>query len=79
MKIKSEDLLKLHIPRWEEFPAFELYIDQVIAFINESMVIFQNGEEPLITASMINNYVKNGVSTHPLKRSTTATIWQSLW
>ena len=68
MKIKSEDLLKLHIPCWEEFPAFELYIDQVIAFINESMVIFQNGEEPLITASMINNYVKNGVIDPPVKK-----------
>lgn len=68
MKIKSEDLLRLHLPRWEEFPAFELYIDQVIAFINESLGLFHHGEEPMITASMINNYVKNGVLNAPVKK-----------
>ncbi len=68
MKIKSEDMLNLHLPRWEEFPAFELYIDQVIAFINESLSAFHHGEEPMITASMINNYVKNGVINAPVKK-----------
>lgn len=69
MRIKSDDLLNIHLPRWEEFPVFELYIDQVIAFINEKLAIFhQDSGEPMITASMINNYVKNGVLHPPVKK-----------
>ena len=68
MKIKSDDLLNIHLPRWEEFPVFELYIDQVLAFINDNLSPFQNETEPLITASMINNYVKNGVLHPPVKK-----------
>lgn len=69
MRIKSDDLLSIHIPRWEEFPNFELYIDQVIAFINDNLAIFHHGnDEPMITASMINNYVKNGVLHPPVKK-----------
>lgn len=69
MRIKSDDLVKIHLPRWEEFPDFELYIEQVIAFINDKLAIFNiNEEEPLITPSMINNYVKNGVLHPPVKK-----------
>lgn len=69
MKIKSDDLIKIHLPRWEEFPVFELYIDQVTAIINERLAMFAIGsEEPIITASMINNYVKNGVLHPPIKK-----------
>lgn len=64
MKIKTENLLNIHLPRWEELPTFDLYIDQVIGFISEHLSVFNHGDEPLITASMINNYVKNGV-LHP--------------
>ena len=68
MKIKSDDLLNIHLPRWDEFPNFELYIDQVLAFINDNLAIFRHGDEPLITSSMINNYVKNGVLHPPIKK-----------
>ena len=69
MRIKSDDLLKIHLPRWEEFPDFELYIEQVIGFINDKLAVFNiNADEPLITPSMINNYVKNGVLHPPVKK-----------
>ena len=58
----------LKLPRWEEFPAFELYIDQVISFVCENLKIFSNDDEPLITSAMINNYVKNGVLHPPVKK-----------
>ncbi len=68
MNVRAEDIKNIHIPRWEEFPVFELYIDQVIAFICEKLAVFShNSEEPLITPAMINNYVKNGV-LHPPKK-----------
>lgn len=68
MKIKTEGVLGYHLPRWEEFPAFELYIDQVLAFINEKLSIFALDGEPIITAAMINNYVKNGALHPPVKK-----------
>lgn len=69
MNLKKSELLKIHLPRWEEFPAFELYVDQVIAFICEKLEPFNfNSEEPLLTQSMINNYVKNGVLNPPVKK-----------
>lgn len=68
MKLKSHDLLNLHLPRWEDFPAFELYIDQVLAFINDNLTIFNQGDDPFITPAMINNYVKNGVLHAPVKK-----------
>ncbi|MBQ4317231.1 MAG: DUF1836 domain-containing protein [Clostridia bacterium] len=68
MNVRAEDIKNIHIPRWEEFPAFELYIDQVIAFICEKLAVFNlNSDESLITPAMINNYVKNGV-LHPPKK-----------
>lgn len=69
MNLKKDSLLNIHLPRWEEFPAFELYVDQVIAFICEKLEPFNfNSEEPLLTQSMINNYVKNGVLNPPIKK-----------
>lgn len=69
MKLRTHDLINIHLPRWDEFPAFELYIDQVISFINERLELFnRHSEEPLLTASMINNYVKNGAIPAPIKK-----------
>ncbi len=68
MKIKTEGLLNYKLPRWEDFPAFELYIDQVLAFLNEKLSIFALDGEPIITSAMINNYVKNGVLNPPVKK-----------
>ncbi len=69
MNIRSEELYNLHIPRWGEFPPFELYIEQVIAFLNENLAAFNREKsEPLITPAMVNNYVKNGALHPPVKK-----------
>ena len=69
MNLRNDELKNIHLSRWEEFPAFELYIDQVIAFICEKLDMFgRNIEEPFITPAMINNYVKNGVLPPPQKK-----------
>ncbi len=65
---KTEELINFRLPRYEEFPVFELYIDQVISFISESLSVFNKGDEPIITQAMINNYVKNGVIPAPVKK-----------
>ncbi len=68
MKLRTDDLQGIHLPRWEEFPQFDLYIDQVIAFVNEKLSVFNPSGDSLITPSMINNYVKNGVLPAPVKK-----------
>ena len=59
-------------PAWEELPAIPLYMDQVILYLGESLKLFQReGEASLLTSSMINNYVKNGLIPHPDKKKYT--------
>ncbi len=60
---------ELELPAWEELPAIPLYMDQVILYLRECLSFFQQDENsPLLTSSMINNYVKNGVLPHPDKK-----------
>lgn len=55
----------LSIPRWSELPKFDLYMDQVVSYINQML-------EPLeldaVTPAMINNYVKSGLLAPPTKK-----------
>ncbi len=55
-------------PKWEELPEIDLYLDQVLLYVNQvtSSAISQN--DKLLTASMVNNYVKHGHLSKPLKK-----------
>lgn len=69
MKKFSEDILNFHIPRWEELPDIELYMDQVVTFIEKEFSFFStNTNEKIITPSMINNYVKLNLIPKPVKK-----------
>ena len=69
MLMSVEELINFHCPRWNELPAFELYIDQVLAFLNEKLSIFApTADEPVITQAMVNNYVKQNVLIAPVKK-----------
>lgn len=64
---------KLHIPRWKELPNVDLYLDQVVTLINETLYSFlssPNSEEDtlILTKNMINNYVKNKIVEPPIKK-----------
>ena len=65
---------KFHIPRWNELPCIDLYLDQVVNLINSclSPYIFFNvnnkDENELLTKTMINNYVKNTLIEAPIKK-----------
>lgn len=57
------------VPEWAQLPGIPLYMDQVILYLREALCFFeQEGGAPLLTSSMINNYVKNGVLPHPEKK-----------
>lgn len=61
------DISKFHIPLWEELPSIDLYMDQVLNYIDDSLSLYVK-DENLITKTMINNYVKNGVIDAPIKK-----------
>lgn len=57
------------LPSWEELPGIPLYMDQVIFYLNDCLGLFrEEGDDALLTSSMINNYVKNQVLPHPEKK-----------
>lgn len=58
-----------HLPRWSELPDIELYMDQVISQLNKYLtpMLGERGG-PAVTASMINNYVKQQLLPAPNKK-----------
>lgn len=61
-------LSEFTLPSYEKFPDLDLYMDQVITYLEREMSTLANDNSPLITSSMINNYVKNGVITPPVSK-----------
>ena len=68
-------LEKVHIPKWNELPNVDLYLDQIVTFINSSLSEFlflntsdNKKENQLLTKTMINNYVKNNLIEAPVKK-----------
>ncbi len=69
MNIEDKDLINYHCPRWNELPEIELYVDQVVSIIQKNLAVFSKDKEtPVITSSMINNYVKNNILEAPEKK-----------
>ena len=61
--------LEFNIPRWEDLPEIELYSDQVLKYLEDYLEPFNTDKsENIITKTMINNYVKQGVIKPPIKK-----------
>lgn len=75
MQKKDFSINEFHMPRWNELPNVDLYLDQVVNFINSTLspYIFLNNDKKkeniqLLTKTMINNYVKNNLIEAPEKK-----------
>ena len=55
-------------PLWEELPEIELYLDQVLLYVNQVYAPISPDKDKGLTASMVNNYVKHGYLTKPDKK-----------
>ena len=55
-------------PRWDELPVLDLYMDQVLLYVNNVCGSSISAADKGLTASMINNYVKHGYITKPVKK-----------
>ena len=53
---RIEKVIKHHIPRWNELPEIDLYLDQVVNYLEKYLGILNvNRDEKIITKTMINN------------------------
>ena len=71
--------LDFYIPRWNELPEIDLYLDQVVTFIDKYLNKYISADEKnqedkdiknstCITKTMINNYVKQNLIEAPIKK-----------
>ncbi len=62
-------LKEFSLPSWDDFPSIELYMDQVVALLNNYLSIFIAPKGDMqITSTMINNYVKLKTIPAPVKK-----------
>ena len=55
-------------PKWEDIPNIDLYLDQVLLYVNQVCAPISPDQDKGLTASMVNNYVKHGYLTKPDKK-----------
>lgn len=58
----------IRLSRWEEIPDFGLYLDQVLTFVRKNLPDPDGQGEKLFTSAMVNNYVKMGAISAPVKK-----------
>lgn len=71
MDREAHRLQAFHIPRYDQLPEIELYMDQLVGYVNKSLrPLASDGtdEEILLTKSMVNNYVKQRVIPAPERK-----------
>lgn len=65
-----EQIASFTFPRWQELPEIELYMDQVVGYLSQKLAVFYDTDDDgrSITATMINNYVKQKIVQSPVKK-----------
>lgn len=60
---------KFILPKWEELPDIDLYMDQLISYLEKKLIFLpQTDDEKCVTSTMINNYVKKKIILPPEKK-----------
>lgn len=64
----AERMGAVHVSRIREMPRIELYLDQLLTLVSQELEFMTVPGETLVTGSMVNNYVKQGVIPAPHKK-----------
>jgi len=61
---------EFEFPSWDSIPNFGLYMEQVVTFLRNCLKYMDDGttDDPVITASAINNYVRKKFMPQPIKK-----------
>lgn len=57
-----------HLPRWNELPEIELYMDQLVLLVGKYLAPYMVTDEGSLTATMVNNYVKSKMMPPPVRK-----------
>lgn len=70
LSVFSSNLSSYKTESWSSFPSIDLYMDQVVTYLERLLDIFNNGDDKgkIITSSMVNNYVKEGYLKRPVNK-----------
>ena len=69
LKVWLEGLNDSKLPEFETLPDVNLYMDQIVSYIDTILSPYSRDEQKLITSFMVNNYVKAKIIEAPtLKR-----------
>ena len=60
--------MDFHCPRWVQLPQIALYMDQVLLVLNQALSPLTISEDPVVTGTMINNYVKMKLAAPAVKK-----------
>lgn len=66
-------LSRQRLPRWRELPDLDLYMDQILSLVGRYLGDYPGFDGKGLTASMVNNYVKQQVMPAPVKKKYTKT------
>ncbi|WP_241156490.1 MULTISPECIES: DUF1836 domain-containing protein [unclassified Adlercreutzia] len=61
----AQNIASLRLPRYAEIPHIELYMDQLVGYLQGALRPLYQPDDKIITPSMVNNYVKLGVIAPP--------------
>lgn len=66
----AHEMTQVRLPRWDELPGIELYSDQMIHYLRSVLKFLDDpsGERAVITATMVNNYVKKKLIPKPTNK-----------
>lgn len=80
LQIWRDQIAAFTFPRWNELPEIDLYMDQVVGYLSQKLSVFYDNDDDRrsITATMINNYVKQKIIAAPQKKRYGRTAVSSL-
>ncbi len=68
----DKEIKDFHLPRWNELPNIDLYIDQLVCLLENCLSGYiksdNEKEDKIITKTMINNYVKQNIIKPPINK-----------
>ena len=54
-QINVEKILEFQMPRWNDLPTIDIYLDQLVTYLDQNLKIYSAGNPTIITKTMINN------------------------
>ncbi len=77
---RTRGLEYFRLPRWEELPSIDLYLDQVLSLLDEWLGPYLTFDgKKVMTKTMINNYVKQKFIAAPVNKRYDRTAVASLF